>query len=40
MMNSLHYCRLNVSINVARTPESMKKGSQVFKNAAQLKDTK
>lgn len=36
---SLHYCRFNVSMNVARTPKSMKKGSQVLRNAAQLKDT-
>lgn len=26
-------------MNVARTPHSMKKGSQVLRNAAQLKDT-
>lgn len=35
---SLLYCRLNVRMNVARTPHSMRKGSQVFRNAAQLKD--
>ena len=36
----LHYCRLKVRMKVARTPQSMKKGSQVLRNAAQLKDTK
>lgn len=36
---SLLYCRFRVRMNVARTPQSMKKGSQVLRNAAQLKDT-
>lgn len=36
---SIHYYRLNVRMNVPRTPQSMRKGSQVLRNAAQLKDT-
>lgn len=37
---ALHYCRLNVRTSVARTPQSMKKGIQVLRNAAQLEDRK
>lgn len=36
---SFHYYRLSVRMNVPRTPQSMRKGSQVLRKAAQLKDT-